>query len=243
MAEIFNFTIIGGAAPLVVPFTPEAAFLIIRNKSKNPIDLFLKYDALLYNDDSFQIEPDEIFKQKIKADEFKLSAKKNSKVEIISLSTEEFFTDFPNEIVVADHTPLDYNAIISNYRCRLSNTNGSTRFTFPINSCYIKGTTSRFEMIALSGTAGAEGPNKDVDLFSSYSKVGEDKDFHTESNTTSLYNYGSVLGEKFAIDISTVFSDIDPSDTCGLYIVHNNIGGAACYLEVQHVFLLSTVPL
>ncbi len=234
MAQLFNINLIGGLTPTPIPFSLKTAFIKIKNKSKHPVDLYLKLDGVSYNPEVYQIAPDELFEQRIFTDEIKLFCKKNARLQIMSLSSSEFF----GEIEIEQIINLDNNAVSSNYKCVGVNNGGQPRLTFSLPDKYIKGSTSKLVLTGHSDTAGGTGGGKDVDLFSSYSKLGEHRDFHTESNTTELFTFGSVIGEKFEISILSVFSFLEAGDSCGLFYPNTNTGPGAiiCWLNIKHIY-------
>lgn len=80
--------------------------------------------------------------------------------------------------------------------------------------------------------AGAAGPGKDIDLFSNYAAIGEDKAAHAESDLATVYDTG-VIDQFFALDLSPVFSALTAGDFCGVRIDHQAIGGTIDYLGIR----------
>ena len=75
----------------------------------------------------------------------------------------------------------------------------------------------------------------DIDLFSSYALIGEDRTTNQESDTTTTYSATvNILSE---LDISGVFSSIAANDKCGLQIIQNSIGSTLKYLKLEGRYL------
>lgn len=56
----------------------------------------------------------------------------------------------------------------------------------------------------------------DIDLFSSYAEIGQDRTAHQESDTTITYNL--TANQMAGLDISSVFSAIVAGDFCGIHV-------------------------
>ena len=73
---------------------------------------------------------------------------------------------------------------------------------------------------------------KDIDLYSNYHAAGENYNNHSESDTTSTYDFTGMTDKGIEIDISGIFSNIQAGDLCGIQVDHKSIGGAIDYLDV-----------
>lgn len=88
------------------------------------------------------------------------------------------------------------------------------------------------DVIGVPNSAGAAGTGKDIDLNSNYGTLGEVYNQHSESDTTSTYDTGTV-DQFFALDLSSVFTNLSANDQCGVNINHNIIGGTISYFEIR----------
>lgn len=91
------------------------------------------------------------------------------------------------------------------------------------------------ELIAYP-SSGAAGSGKNIDLFSDYNGDGENFAAHSESDTTTVYDFTGKTDIRVSIDISGVFSSLAPLDECGLLVDHNSIGGAIRYKRIRMVY-------
>ena len=71
--------------------------------------------------------------------------------------------------------------------------------------------------------ANSDGPGQDVDLTSDYAAVGQNKSTHSETDTTSTYDLGTV-GNVEELDLSGVFNSLSPGDSCGVNVANNTAG-------------------
>lgn len=121
---------------------------------------------------------------------------------------------------------IDYGSNLTPYRVRQLGTNGTFNFTF----CFPFDFGTLIE-IALRGSvsAGAAGTGKDIDLTSSYSGVGENKDIYTETDVASTFDLGST-DQTIELDLSSVFTGTPSAcDSVGITVDHNIIGGNVHY--------------
>jgi len=123
---------------------------------------------------------------------------------------------------------LDNDQTFDNYKVLKVTTNATDTFSFVIPTDVMKIHAIRLLAISQSGGSG-----KDIDLYSSYGKVGVGEQYnqYSESDTSSTYDLGSA-GELVCIDITHLFPDIDACMACGIKITHNSIGGDMYYLGV-----------
>lgn len=134
----------------------------------------------------------------------------------ISFPTQEIFYTFN-----------DYNSNNSSYRMKSIGGTGNQNITFKIpddfialNSIYAIGQV----------TAGAAGSGKDIDLTSNYGTYGEAINQHSETDTTTTYDFtGFTNQNNNIIDLSVVLSSLSAGDIVGLNIDHNAIGGTIYY--------------
>lgn len=125
----------------------------------------------------------------------------------------------------------DYNANLGNLRTREVAGTGAHRFTF-----YVPNQVQNILSIKLVGivSAGAAGSGKDIDLASEYGQIGEPSNQHTESDTTSTYDFTGKSGQYTeVIDLTVVLTSILPGDYAGIFVDHNGIGGPIDYLGVK----------
>ncbi len=115
------------------------------------------------------------------------------------------------------------------FRTRSISGTGSWNFTFVIPPDFSSLVALN---VIMSPTAGAAGSGKDVDLTSSYGGIGEINNTHSETDTTSTYDFGSASVFK-AIDVSSVFSSLSAGDICGLNWDNNGVGGAIDVYAIQ----------
>lgn len=124
----------------------------------------------------------------------------------------------------------DLSADLGFRRVRNSATNGTFNFSFFIPADFGSLVGIALVMIPRAGT---DGPGKDIDLNSEYGQIGEPRTQHSETDTTSLYDFTGQLDELSEIDISSVFSAISAGDVCGIESDHNAIGGTLAYVGVR----------
>lgn len=108
----------------------------------------------------------------------------------------------------------------NNYRTTSVGSNDSNRFCFHVPADF--STLVSIELI-FAANGGTGGTGKDIDLDSDYGAVGESSTTHSESDTTSTYDVGT-LDEWQAIDVSAVFSSLAAGDICGLLWDNQTIG-------------------
>jgi hypothetical protein len=115
------------------------------------------------------------------------------------------------------------------YRVRNIGSAGAFRFDFKVPHDF-----SSLVSLVLVGwpESGAAGPGKDIDLTSEYGAVGEARNQHSESDTTSTYDLGST-DVIFELDISGVFSVLAANDYAGVLVDHNGVGGVVHYLGIR----------
>jgi hypothetical protein len=89
--------------------------------------------------------------------------------------------------------------------------------------------------VIISPTGGGGGSGKDLDLSSSYGNIGETTNFHSETDTTSTYDFGTA-GEFKAIDVSSVFSLLSANDICGLNWDNNSVGGTINIYAIKLIY-------
>lgn len=110
---------------------------------------------------------------------------------------------------------------------------GVGRYNFSVPDDF--GTLTSLELIGIP-MAGAAGGSKDIDLFSDYGTVGENFANHSESDTTTVYDFTGDTDLFISIDLSVVFSSLVAGDFCGVQVDHNSIGGAIDYKLIKMVY-------
>lgn len=71
----------------------------------------------------------------------------------------------------------------------------------------------------------------DIDIDSAYGAIGEAKDNHTESDTSSTYSF--VADDLSELDLSGILSGIEAGDFAGIHIDHNAIGATIHYIAIR----------
>lgn len=122
------------------------------------------------------------------------------------------------------------NSNTGDFRTRSIGASGSWNFTFYIPHDF----NSIIDLVAVAAATGggAVGTGKDIDLSSDYGGIGEQGTVNSETDTASTYTIPAV-GELFELDLTPVFSNLDPGDICGVNIDHNGIGGSVDYLGIR----------
>jgi hypothetical protein len=131
------------------------------------------------------------------------------------------------------YTPVEPNANFGNYRVRNILGSGTYRFTFPVPENFDSLISLDLIAVPASGVAGS---GKDIDLFSEYAILGELTDANTEADTTTVYDFTGKADQFIKIDISPVFSALEPGATCGLLVDHNGIGGTISYFMIKMAY-------
>ncbi len=130
--------------------------------------------------------------------------------------------------------PTDHDANLGNHRVQNISGAGSHRFEFQVPIDF-----AGVNSIKLYGapSSGAAGSGKDIDLFSDYAGIGEIYNTHSQSDTTSTYDLTGFTDKIFGFDIQPLFTDIQPSDFCGIFIDHKSIGGAIKYFGIIFIYV------
>jgi len=126
--------------------------------------------------------------------------------------------------------PFDWSANNGTFRVRTIGSTATHRISFhvPLDFSAIYSA----HVVGIVGSAGAAGSSKDIDLFSSYGKLGELSTQHAEQNTSATYTIPAV-GQVFELDVAIVLSDLQPGDIVGLEINHGPIGGPIDYIGLR----------
>lgn len=121
------------------------------------------------------------------------------------------------------------NTNLGNRRVRSIGATASFNFSFDFPLDF----GSIVDLVAVViGSAGTVGVGKDIDLTSEYGKVGEARNNHAESDTTSTYTLPG-LDAVATLDLSGVFSTPEAGDSAGVNIDHNSIGGTMYYQAIR----------
>lgn len=125
---------------------------------------------------------------------------------------------------------LEYDANLGDHRVQQVGSNSAQNFEFAIPPDFLS-----LISLKLSGypTAGAAGAAKDIDLFSDYNGVGELFNTHSESDTTTTYDFTGQTDRLVQIDLSGVFTSLSAQDRCGIQVDHNVIGGSINYVDIE----------
>jgi len=120
----------------------------------------------------------------------------------------------------------EYGSNEGNYRVRSVSSTASSRFTFKVPHDF--NTLSSLVFVAIPE---ADISNGDVDLYSDYASVGEDAQIHTESDL--LYTINATSNQITEFDISSVYTNLNANDYCGLQWDNNGIGTTLDVLGIR----------
>lgn len=123
------------------------------------------------------------------------------------------------------------------YRVKTIGASGSENFAFQIPDDF--GQLVALELIGWPQTVGGSGSGKNIDLSSEYSNVGDLKDDNAETDSAS-FTLGNDAEEKFAIDISSVFGNLNAGQSCGVNVNHLAVGGSIAYAAIRLSYTVST---
>lgn len=76
--------------------------------------------------------------------------------------------------------------------------------------------------------------DKDIDFFSQYAGVGEDKAANAQSDTTGLYSL--VANQVTEFEVGSLFTNAEPEDIGGIRVVHNGINTTVQYVGVHLIY-------
>lgn len=119
------------------------------------------------------------------------------------------------------------------YRGRNLGNNSNFNFSFMVPADFASLISLEAICINVAATPTAAA---DIDLFSDYGLLGQQSNFNSESDITSVYTVPAV-GELFAIDLSSVFTSLAVNHFCGVNIDHNGVGGNIFYLGIRTIYL------
>ena len=131
-----------------------------------------------------------------------------------------FFPPFATNVAqtIGDHSSIKVNA------------NADINFGFLIPDDFAE--LVSITLIGVPG-AGSTGPGVDIDLDSDYATAGEAFATHSESDTTTVYDWTGLDGLISAlVDLGVVLGSISANDLVGLFVDHNNIGAPVDYLGI-----------
>lgn len=123
----------------------------------------------------------------------------------------------------------DYNVNVGDFRMRSIGGTASHRFTFAVPDDFVSLTS--LELLAVSNGTNT---GRDIDISSDYGAVGENYFNHSETDTTSTYDF--TVNEITALDISGIYSSLAAGDFCGLFVDHNSVGFGINYLGIKMVY-------
>ena len=87
-------------------------------------------------------------------------------------------------------------------------------------------------------TAGAAGPNKNIDFTVNYGRPTEPHANHTGSDTTTLYDLTGTSGEITVIaNLVDLFATPGSGDVCTVQVKHTALGGQIDYLGLRVTFV------
>jgi hypothetical protein len=129
----------------------------------------------------------------------------------------------------------DYNANLGNMRTRDVTATGEHRFTFGILPDDFVSLVEAYLIGYVS--AGATGASKDIDISSDYNGDGEVYNTHSESDTTTLYDFTGLTNQrKRIIPLSGILTSLSAGDSFSIYVDHNGIGGAIDYIGIELIY-------
>lgn len=151
-------------------------------------------------------------------------------VTFIDAVTYEVQFGSPEVQVTSFFMGTDYDASLGDYRVLDLGASGSGRFTFIIPDDF----NSLIDIRTIaSPEAGANGPGKDIDLFSEYGNNGEVINNHAESDVVSTFEIAAVALTWGGYSLSSVFSTLAAQDRCGVRVVHNALGASVSYIGIE----------
>lgn len=127
----------------------------------------------------------------------------------------------------------EFDSNLGNYRVQTIAGTGAFRFSFRVPDDFASLISLNLMFIVAPGAAG---PNKDIDLTSDYAALGEVYNTHSQSDTTTLYDFTGQDNKWTAMDISGLFSSLSAGDFCGLLVDNNAIGGNLYVLGINIVY-------
>lgn len=124
-----------------------------------------------------------------------------------------------------------YDGVVGDYAVKNVTMNGSANFTFSIPADFV--TLVSIKLIGIP-SLGAAGAGKDIDLASDYGTIGEDSNFHSETDTTTVYDLSGTQDKLTEVlDLSVVLSVLAAGDYMGILVTHNGVGGDIDYLGIK----------
>lgn len=124
---------------------------------------------------------------------------------------------------------VEANSLWNDYKVRSVGASAGHRATFYIPEDAVS--VESIEMLGFIDSAAA-GSGKSISLNSDYCTAGEIYNTHSESDT--IVNDFTGLGDKLAaIDISSVFTNVEAGDVCGISYAHLSIGGYIRYAGIK----------
>jgi hypothetical protein len=134
-------------------------------------------------------------------------------------ATQDFF--FPMGNLITNY---------SEYAVATVGANGTGYCSFKVPADFT--TLTSLELVGIIDPAAAGG-GKNIDFFSSYGAIGEDRNNHAESDTSGATNLTGLGNQLYSFDISGVFTLLAAGDYAGIRVLHNSIGGNIYYLGVR----------
>jgi hypothetical protein len=133
-------------------------------------------------------------------------------------------------IVISKFFVADPNGNLGDFRSRGIGGASGHRFTFQVPleakmvvSAELKGVVQ----------VGADGVNKDIDIYSDYASEGEVYNIHSESDTTTLYDLIGLTDKIWSLDLMSILSELASGDFVGIFVDHKTIGGTIDYLGIE----------
>lgn len=85
-------------------------------------------------------------------------------------------------------------------------------------------------------SAGAAGPNKNVDIYSNYAPVGQIYNFYAEQDTTTIYDLTGQANLINSFEISGLYTNLGPSMQCGFHFDSNQAGGIIYIYRIELIY-------
>lgn len=131
------------------------------------------------------------------------------------------------------HTAMEFGNSTGDYRGESIAGTGDVNFTFiiPLDAVILIDVS----LIIIPADAAAM-PSLDIDLNSDYGKIGELANTHSETDTTSTYDYSGLTNRKGRLSLMSVLSVAEAGDVCGVNVDHNAIGGTVFMLGYEFIY-------
>jgi len=128
--------------------------------------------------------------------------------------------------VVTVFVPADHDSDYGNRRVQKVLSNNAFRFNM-----FVPEDFGSLVSVHLIGISDANLVSANIDLDSDYAKAGENYKQHTE--TDHSITYSATQDQITHFDVSSVFSNLEAGDDCGLKVDHKSIGASVYYIGME----------